>query len=117
MGMIGEHCGKIASLTMLTPTKLQLKRDEKLTVQWSDGQSTELSVRELRRACPCAACKELRQQQAKSRLVVMQASTGPVQVAEAKLVGNYALNITWSDGHASGIYSFEYLRSLTRAVT
>lgn len=99
---------------MLTPTKLQLKRDEKLTIHWSDGQISQLTIRQLRRACPCASCKDLRQQQAKTRLVVMQASAGPVQVAEAKLVGNYALNITWTDGHAAGIYSFDYLRSLTR---
>lgn len=101
----------------ITPTKLQLKRDEKLTIHWSDGALTELPIRALRRACPCASCKELRQQQAKTRLVVMQASAGPVAVSEAKLVGNYALNITWTDGHASGIYSFEYLRSLTRSTT
>lgn len=99
---------------LLTPTKLQLKRDEKLTIHWSDGETTGLTVRELRRACPCASCKELRQQQAKTRLVVMQVSSGPVAVAEAKLVGNYALNVTWADGHAAGIYSFDYLRSLTR---
>jgi DUF971 family protein len=97
------------------PTKLQLKRDEKLTIHWSDEQTTELPIRDLRRACPCASCKELRQQQAKSRLVVMKASDGPVAVAEAKLVGNYAINITWTDGHASGIYSFDYLRGLTRS--
>jgi DUF971 family protein len=101
--------------TPLTPTKLQLKRDEKLTIQWSDGETSELPIRDLRRACPCASCKELRQQQAKTRLVVMKATDGPVAVADAKLVGNYAINLTWTDGHASGIYSFEYLRSLTRA--
>jgi DUF971 family protein len=98
----------------IAPTKLQLKRDEKLTIHWTDGQISELTIRQLRRACPCASCKELKAQQAKTRLVVMQASTGPIEVAEAKLVGNYALNITWSDGHAAGIYSFDYLRNLTR---
>ena len=100
--------------TPTTPTKLQLKRDEKLTIHWSDGQLSELTIRQLRRSCPCASCKELKAQQAKTRLVVMKESTGPIAVAEAKLVGNYALNITWSDGHAAGIYSFDYLRSLTR---
>lgn len=99
---------------MIAPTKLQLKRDEKLTIHWSDGQISELSVRELRRACPCASCKELREKQAKTRLVVMQATSGPIAVAEAKLVGNYALNVAWTDGHAAGIYSFDYLRGLTR---
>jgi DUF971 family protein len=97
-----------------TPTKLQLKRDEKLTIHWSDGQSSEMTIKQLRRACPCASCKELKQQQAKTRLVVMKHTEGPVAVAEAKLVGNYAINITWTDGHASGIYSFDYLRSMTR---
>ena len=100
---------------LMTPTKLQLKRDEKLTIHWSDGQASELTIHQLRRACPCAKCKELKQQMAKTRLAVLP-STGsaPIAVSEAKLVGNYAINVTWTDGHASGIYSFEYLRSLTQ---
>jgi DUF971 family protein len=36
----------------------------------------------------------------------------PIVVMVASLVGNYAMKIEWSDGHDSGIYSFEYLRSI-----
>ena len=35
-----------------------------------------------------------------------------IQVASAQLVGNYALQITFSDGHTSGIFSFTYLREI-----
>lgn len=96
------------------PTKLKLKRDEKLTITWDDQTQTEISVRDLRKHCPCATCKELREKMSKSRLTVLPSSgdVGPIAVAEAKLVGGYALNVTWNDGHASGIYSFEFLRTL-----
>jgi prepilin-type processing-associated H-X9-DG protein len=99
--------------SMPTPTKLHLKRDQHLTITWDDGTTQSIPVRTLRKACPCAKCKELKQQLAKTRLTVLPTTTdAPLAVAEAKLVGNYALNVTWADGHNSGIYSFEYLKSL-----
>lgn len=37
----------------------------------------------------------------------------PLSVVKAQMVGNYAIQIDWSDEHGSGIYSFEYLRSIS----
>ena len=101
------------------PTKLKLKRDEGLTIDWSDGQQTRYTIAQLRRACPCATCKTLREQMSKSRLTVLpvtsSAATGPLSVTSAELVGNYALRVVWSDGHDKGIYSFSFLRELAQA--
>lgn len=100
---------------LVTPTNLKLKKDEKLSIDWSDGTHSEFTIAKLRKFCPCAACKELRQQMSKSRLTVLPPGTGqggPIVVQAAELVGNYALRLTWSDGHATGIYSFTYLREL-----
>lgn len=100
---------------LVTPTNLKLKKDEKLSIDWSDGTHSEFTIARLRKFCPCAACKELRGQMAKSRLTVLPPGTGqagPIVVEKAELVGNYALRITWSDGHATGLYSFSYLREL-----
>ncbi|MGA3065674.1 MAG: DUF971 domain-containing protein [Tepidisphaeraceae bacterium] len=98
-----------------TPQKLDLKRDEKLEILWNDGTRTIYPLTLLRSMCPCAACKEVRaaQQSRKSLLNVLPGDySKPLTVLKAQLVGNYALQIDWSDDHGSGIYSFDYLRSI-----
>lgn len=98
-----------------TPVKLKLKRDTALTIDWSDGVQSVYPIAKLRRGCPCATCKTLRESMSKSRLTVLPQTSGtdaPLTVATAELVGNYALRVVWSDGHDKGIYSFAYLRAL-----
>ena len=49
-----------APVSIPTPLKLDLKKDERLRITWSDGRTSEYPVRRLRQLCPCAACKALR---------------------------------------------------------
>lgn len=101
----------------LIPAKLDLKRDEKLEILWNDGQRTVYPLAFLRSMCPCATCKELRLQEArnKSLLKILPGNYDlPLTVVAAELVGNYALRIDWSDQHATGIYSFQYLRDIAK---
>ena len=100
-----------------TPLKLDLKRDEKLTVAWQDGVTCVYPLVLLRKMCPCAACKETREAEAtrpKTSLSVLPETFtgGNPTVVDAQLVGNYALRIEWSDKHDTGIYSFQYLREI-----
>jgi DUF971 family protein len=98
------------------PAKLDLKKDEKLEILWKDGQRSVYTLSYLRSMCPCAACKEVRLQQSqrKSLLNILPGNyANPLTVTHAELVGNYAMRIDWSDDHGSGIYSFEYLRSIS----
>ena len=98
-----------------TPLRLDLKRDEKLTICWQDGQTCDYSLSLLRTMCPCAQCRTVREDQAKrkSLLTILPGNfAGELRVVDAQLVGNYALKIVWSDQHDSGIYSFEYLREI-----
>lgn len=100
-----------------TPTRLDLQKDRQLTIGWQDGRQSVYPTMYLRSMCPCAQCKITRQEQAAkprglSLRVLPGNHTGPLTAASAELVGGYALRIDWSDGHASGIYSFEYLRSI-----
>lgn len=46
-----------------TPVRLDLKRDEKLEIQWQDGITCIYSISLLRAKCPCAACKTVREEQ------------------------------------------------------
>jgi DUF971 family protein len=103
-----------------TPLRLNLKKDEKLEIQWQDGVVSNFPIAFLRDNCPCASCKTFREEQAKkprSKLTVLggNVSRGPVVASGAQLVGGYALRIDWSDAHNSGIYSFNYLRELAES--
>lgn len=102
-----------------TPTALDLKKDRGLTIQWGDGTGSYYSIPYLRRMSPSADQRELRKHMAKDPLTVLPASSGgssgPLVATDAELVGNYAIRITFSDGHSSGIYTWAYLREIDPA--
>ena len=86
-----------------------------LELDWSDGVTTRYAHRALRGFCPCAHC------QGHQGPIEWVAATDELDDAALELtdlaeVGQYALSLTWADGHATGIYSFQYLRELGRLV-
>lgn len=83
-----------------------------LSIRWPNGDSRTIAVRDLRIACPCAAC---RNEMTGDRM--LDPATVPLTVAATRIwsVGNYALGIAFSDGHGSGIYSFRALRQMQGA--
>jgi DUF971 family protein len=95
------------------PTKVKLAGEKNtLAIHWSDGHVSAFPYRFLRDRCPCASCtgSELKQRADPSMLPMF--GTKALKPDRAELVGRYALQIFWNDGHSSGIYSFEYLRGL-----
>ena len=98
------------------PAHIDLKKDRGLTIQWQDGSGSYYSIAYLRRMSPSADMRELRRQMERNPLTVMPAMTGPggapLEASGAELVGNYAIRITFSDGHDTGIYSWRYLREI-----
>jgi DUF971 family protein len=98
-----------------TPTRLDLKKNEKLEIDWADGERSVFPIAFLRGRCPCAQCKGDREEQRKSKSLLRVLSgdhSTPLAVLSAELVGNYAIRMEWSDQHGSGIYSFQYLREI-----
>ncbi len=106
-----------------TPTRLDLKKDEHLAIDWQDGRRGVYSLTLLRSMCPCAQCRMVRDgtnphdispvPKKKSLLTILPGNySEKLTVVNAELVGNYAMKIHWSDGHDSGIYSFQYLREI-----
>ena len=99
----------------ITPVRLNLKKDEKLEIEWQDGHRCVYTLSYLRTMCPCALCKTVREE-AKTKRSLLNILPGnfadPLTAVSAALVGNYALQIEWSDQHGSGIYSFAYLREI-----
>ncbi len=98
------------------PKHLDLKKDKGLTVEWPDGRISFYPVAYLRKMSPSADARMLREQMAKNPLTVLPASATsgdkPLTAVGAELVGNYAMKIIFSDGHDTGIYSWDYLRQI-----
>lgn len=86
------------------------RRDDGLLVEWTaGGDHVFYPARPLRLACPCAGCVE-----EMTGRPLLDPATVPADVAPARLalVGAYGLRVTWSDGHATGIYTFDALRRM-----
>ena len=97
------------------PIAIDLKKDKGLTIQWSDGLTSYYTIALLRKQSPSADQRELRDEQAKNPLAILPSNTpkaGTLTALGAELVGNYAMRIRFSDGHDTGIYSWDYLRQL-----
>jgi DUF971 family protein len=88
-----------------------------MEIDWKDSHRSSWDFTWLRNACPCATCIQEREAEGRkpgetkpqpvSLLPMYQA---PVRPREVEPVGNYAISFHWSDGHKSGIYSWDYLR-------
>jgi DUF971 family protein len=95
------------------PAKIDLKKDRGLTVQWADGSTSYYTIAYLRRMSPSADMRQLRDEMNRNPLTVLPSGGGGAIVAvDAELVGNYAIKIRFSDGHATGLYSWQYLREI-----
>lgn len=83
-----------------------------LALSFADGLEVYLDLALLRRACPCALCQG--EPDALGRVVRPTSKHGPDAFAliNFEIVGGYAIQPTWGDGHSSGIYSFAYLQRL-----
>lgn len=89
------------------PADVAIDRDEAVTITWVDGHHTRLALADLRRACPCARCQQLR----RSGRPVWSGDPANLRIAGAELVGGWGLGLAWSDGHATGVHEWSVLRA------
>lgn len=92
-----------------TPIGFHRRDPRTLSVLWEDGHRDEFDVRDLRLACHCALCIEEMSGRPLLDPTSVRSDVAPRAITG---VGNYAITVNWSDGHSTGIYSFEYLRAL-----
>jgi DUF971 family protein len=91
------------------PTHIRAVREQAiLTLTWPEGSATVWPFKKLRCSCRCAACVD-----EYTGVRILDPTTVPEDVAiqNMELVGAYALRITWSDGHSTGLYTWEHLRA------
>ena len=86
--------------------------NEILAVVWEDGHESYYDFEALRRACPCAVCKGEANVLVEYKPPPQKYTAQSFQMRGLQFVGGYAVQPTWADRHASGIYSYDYLRKL-----
>ena len=80
-----------------------------IQVRWSDGHEATLAAHDVRCACPCAVCVD---ENTGAKLLDPDQVPLEVTVEAVQQLGNYAVSFAWSDGHTTGIYSWDFLRAL-----
>ena len=100
----------------LLPTNIAQIGDE-LAVAWNDGSETFLKLETLRRYCPCAGCGG--EPDVLGRIERPEVTYTPksFELRGWQMVGGYAFQPSWADGHGTGLYTFPYLRKVAEAAT
>jgi DUF971 family protein len=97
------------------PEHIAISKSKGIKIDWKDGHHSEYALQYLRDRCPCAACTGAHgtppaQPSAKPSAFPLYAPV--LKMLEVEPVGNYAIRIKWSDGHSTGIYSYDHLRKI-----
>jgi DUF971 family protein len=96
----------------MRPTDIQPIGNE-LAIKWDDGVESFIPLEKLRRSCPCAGCKGETDIMGKVyKNPEQKVSALAFQLKQIISVGGYAVQPVWADGHATGIYSFDYLKRI-----
>jgi DUF971 family protein len=100
-----------------TSLKVHISTGEGVDITWADAHTSHYDFPYLRDSCPCAMCNDEREQKAKAGPAVAVSAVLPmykprVTAKAATPVGNYAIQIQFSDSHATGIFSFGHLREI-----
>jgi DUF971 family protein len=99
----------------MNPVQIKVKEKVRLLIKWKDESESTISLKYLRDECPCANCK--------GETILLKTYRPPkpsvitpdmYKIKNIETVGDYAIQITWEDGHNTGIYSWEYLYELEK---
>lgn len=97
----------------MKPKQIKIEDKTHLLITWSEEIQTKISLKYLRDECPCAGCK--------GETILFKTFRPPkpailspemYKIKNIEPVGDYAIQISWRDGHNTGIYSWEYLNTI-----
>lgn len=92
------------------PQHIDISLSQGVTITWSDGHESKYTLEYLRNNCPCALCRNDKKSPAPPSPFPMFKANARLQGAQP--VGRYAVQLYWTDGHNTGIYSFDHLREI-----
>lgn len=95
---------------MIEPVQMIEESDSEFTIRWSDETETRFTAPQLRRKCPCAGCIN---EWTGEKILNDEQVSDTLTISSTSIVGRYALNFKFSDGHDTGIFSFKYLHELS----
>ncbi len=103
----------------LDPEHLAISKSKGIKIDWKDGHHSDYALGLLRDECPCATCTGAHGTEPQKTNHSQPAAANPFQMFKPALkmlsvepVGSYAIRIHWSDGHNTGIYSWEHFRKI-----
>jgi len=94
----------------MQPLKIKLNDQKSLFIKWDDDSESEIPLKKLRELCPCATCIAERENRSKTFIPFMLSNQ--TEILNIEQVGTYAIQITWKDGHNTGIYEYPFLKNI-----
>lgn len=103
-----------------TSVKIHVSSGAGVDITWADGHASHYDFAYLREECPCATCNDERIKKAELQSAAPGFASSPAlpmfkpkpRAQAATQVGNYAIQLSFTDGHSTGIYSYDHLRSI-----
>jgi DUF971 family protein len=98
----------------MKPKQIKITEKTNLFIKWDDGSESLIPLKYLRDECPCASCKG-ETVLLKTYIPAKAGNLSPeaYTVKNIQQVGGYAVQLTWGDGHSTGIYTWDYLKLLS----
>jgi DUF971 family protein len=100
------------------PEHIAISKSKGIKIDWKDGHHSDYGLIYLRDKCPCATCAGTHgtpprvPEAEQPKQDPFQMYKAPLKMLGVEPVGNYAIRIEWSDGHNSGIYSYDHFRRI-----
>lgn len=95
--------------TAKIPTRIEPYSATEMFIAWNSGQSYRLPYMEIRFQCPCASCVD---ENTGKRVIKREDVALDIKPTGVQVVGRYALQISWNDGHQTGMYHFDRMAEL-----
>lgn len=103
-----------------TSVRIHISNGAGVDITWADGHASHYEFAYLREECPCATCNDTREKKVVLGEAASPFKPSPVlpmfkpkpRAQAATQVGNYAIQISFTDGHSTGIYSYDHLRNI-----
>ena len=113
MAPLAESVHRAVGMSRASKDKMPdvIEQEHSVKVAWPDGFEAEIPNKNLRAACPCAVCVD---EYSGAELLDPASIPDDIRFSKINYLGNYAVSFEWSDGHTTGIYSWDYLRSLAQ---